>query len=81
MATGRQVDYVDSGGVKHSIQEYGRNIMSPTTMGNSLSFLTEGVYIDGRRWAEYDDIGIGNPLDEAKKWIEEQIESRSQPQP
>ena len=79
MARGKRVEYVDSQGVKHSIQEFGSNIVTVHTGGSSSGFNPEGVLIDGKRWAEYDNVGMGDPVEQAKQWIEEGIKSRIPP--
>lgn len=79
MALGNPTEYIDSKGEKHIIQEYGRHEVIGHTGGSSPSFVPEGVYIDGQRWAEFDNIGIGNPIKQAQEWIEEQIKHRTTP--
>lgn len=81
MVAGKPVEYVDSIGVKHVVQEYGSNIVTLFMGGQSVDFSTEEVYIDGRQWAGFHDIGIGNPVEQAKGWIEEQIKARTPPPP
>lgn len=76
MTTGEWADYMDSTGKKHRIEEYGRNAVVLHTGGVSKSFEIEGVLIDGKKWIEYEDVGIGNPIEQAKQFIEEKIQSR-----
>ena len=76
MTIGEWADFVDSTGKKHRIEEYGRNTFVPHIGGASKSFEIEGVLIDGKKWVEYEDVGIGNPIEQAKRFIEEKIESR-----
>ena len=76
MATGETINYVDSQGKKHRIEEYGRNRIVHHLGGSSTSFDIKGVLINGKKWAEYDNFGMGNSIEFAKQWIEEQIEAR-----
>lgn len=81
MALGKLIECTDSEGVKHTIQEYGSVTFAAHTGGSSKGFVPRGVYIDGKRWAEFDDMGMGDPVEQAKQWIEQQIKSRTPPQP
>ena len=76
MTIGEWADYVDSTGKEHRIEEYGRNTLVLHTGGASTSFEVEEVLIDGKKWVEYEDMGIRNPIEQAKKFIEEKIESQ-----
>lgn len=81
MAWGKKVDYVDSEGALHAIQEYGRNEVTGATGGLLSGFLPEAVYIDGKRWAGFDDMGMGDPVEQAKSEIEDRIKGRAFPRP
>ncbi len=76
MTIGEWTDYTDSQSKKHRIEEYGRNTVVAHSGGVSRSFEIEGVLINGKKWVEYEDVGIGNPIEQAKRFIEEKIESR-----
>ncbi len=81
MVAGKPVAYTDSEGVRHIIQECGRNVVTTFLGGRSVDFSPEEVHIDGKKWAGFAEMGIGDPIEQAKGHIEQQIKNRAHPQP
>ncbi len=80
----RQPDYTDSKGTKHVIEQEGYIQRTSHTGGYGVSsdFMPTGIYIDGKRWAEFDDMGMAGDLNElAEKEIEKRVSNLSHPPP
>ncbi len=84
MARQRQPDYTDSEGVRHSIEQGGyiQNTLHTGGYGVSLDFTPTDIYIDGKRWAGFDEMGMSGDLNKlAASEIERRIKSRTPPPP
>jgi len=84
MARQKQPDYTDSEGVRHSIEQDGyiQNTLHTGGHGASSDFVSTGVYIDGKRWAGFDEMGMaGDPNKLAEAEIERRSKDRIPPPP
>ena len=84
MVRQKQPDYTDSKGVKHSIEQGGyiQNTLHTGGYGVSSDFVPTSIYIDGTRWAGFDEVGMaGDPNKLAEAEIERRIKNQAPPPP
>jgi hypothetical protein len=75
----RHMDYIDTEGNKHTIEERW-HIISYFVNGNSEGTQKSpktDIYIDNKLWTEIDEAYMEDPFEKAQVWIESQIQEQN----